>query len=58
MEMVGAEFLETVNYFKESWLPARKIVQAAIENRYKVVFLRESTAVRVQCTSGILFSYK
>lgn len=36
MEMVGAEFLENVNYFKNSWLPARTIVQKAIEDRHKV----------------------
>ena len=34
--MVEAEFLENVNYFKNVWLPARTIVQKAIEERYKV----------------------
>ncbi|XP_028396435.1 UPF0160 protein MYG1, mitochondrial-like [Dendronephthya gigantea] len=36
MKMVGEEFLETVSYFKDVWLPARMIVQKAIEKRYEV----------------------
>jgi hypothetical protein len=35
--MVEGEFLETVEYFKDAWLPARTIVQTSIEKRYKVV---------------------
>ena len=36
LKMVEAEFLETVKYFKEVWLPARTIVQTAIEKRFGV----------------------
>ena len=36
MKMVEEEFLETVSYFKDVWLPARTIVQSAIEKRYEV----------------------
>ena len=39
MKMVEAEFLEDVNYFKNVWLPARTIVQKAIEERYKVLYI-------------------
>ncbi len=36
LKMVEGEFLETVNYFKDAWLPARTIVQRAIDKRYEV----------------------
>ena len=36
MKMVEEEFLETVSYFKDVWLPARTIVETAIEKRYEV----------------------
>ena len=36
LKMVGKEFLDTVEYFKEVWLPARTIVQTAIEKRFEV----------------------
>lgn len=34
--MVEEEFLGTVSYFKDVWLPARTIVQTAIEKRHEV----------------------
>jgi len=36
MTYVGDEFLDKVKYFGTSWLPARKIVEKAVENRFKV----------------------
>jgi hypothetical protein len=36
MKMVEEEFLEAVSYFKDVWLPARTIVQTAIEKRLEV----------------------
>ena len=36
MEYVGREFSDKVEYFGTSWLPARKIVEAAVNNRFKV----------------------
>eukprot|EP00795_Rhopilema_esculentum_P012606 gene12606-3310_t len=36
MELVRSEFLDRVSYFKESWLPARCIVESAIKERAKV----------------------
>ena len=32
---VGAEFIDKVKYFALSWLPARKIVEAAVKNRFE-----------------------
>lgn len=36
MEVVGGMFIEKVVHYKSSWLPAREIVEAAIEKRYQV----------------------
>ena len=36
IEMVRAEFLDSVNYFAKSWLPARKVVEAAAAARTDV----------------------
>ena len=36
LKMVKGEFVETVRYFNEVWLPARIIVQTAIEKRFEV----------------------
>ncbi|XP_071099258.1 MYG1 exonuclease-like [Haliotis cracherodii] len=36
MEMVGAEFMDRVLYYKQSWLPARDLVQTAIKQRKEV----------------------
>lgn len=35
-EYVGKEFEDKVQYFGTSWLPARKIVEKAVENRFDV----------------------
>ncbi|XP_013379722.1 UPF0160 protein MYG1, mitochondrial [Lingula anatina] len=36
MEMVGAEFLDRVSYYTDSWLPARTLVEKALAGRFKV----------------------
>ena len=36
MEVVGKVFLDRVLYCKNSWLPARELVEEALNNRYKV----------------------
>lgn len=36
MKYVGNEFVDKVEYFATSWLPARKIVEKALENRFNV----------------------
>ncbi|XP_005111711.1 MYG1 exonuclease [Aplysia californica] len=36
MDLVGSEFLSKVTDYKETWLPARSLVLAAIKNRYNV----------------------
>jgi len=36
MEMVGSEFIDRLNYYKDSWLPARKLVDEAIADRNNV----------------------
>lgn len=33
---VGTEFIDKVKFFALSWLPARKIVEAAVKNRFKI----------------------
>ena len=38
MEMCGTELLDRINYYKESWWPARKLVEEAVNDRYKVRF--------------------
>lgn len=35
-EYVGKEFQDKVEYFGSAWLPARKIVEQAVEDRFKV----------------------
>ena len=37
MEVVGKVFLDRVLYCKNSWLPARELVEEALNNRYKVI---------------------
>ena len=37
MELVGSMFVEKVVHYKSSWLPAREIVEAAINKRYEVI---------------------
>lgn len=36
MDLVGNEFLDRINYFTQSFWPARKIVKDAIDNRFNV----------------------
>ena len=36
MQLVGREFYEMVEVFKNVWLPARAIVQRALESRFQV----------------------
>ena len=36
MQLVGTEFTEKVMEYKDVWLPARAIVQRAIESRLQV----------------------
>eukprot|EP01117_Protostelium_nocturnum_P006551 TRINITY_DN235_c3_g1_i1.p1 TRINITY_DN235_c3_g1~~TRINITY_DN235_c3_g1_i1.p1 ORF type:complete len:359 (-),score=108.33 TRINITY_DN235_c3_g1_i1:67-1143(-) len=36
MELTGTEFVETVEFYGKSWLPARSIVEKAIETRHGV----------------------
>lgn len=36
MQMVGAELLDRVNYYKTAWLPARDIVLKAVNARKEV----------------------
>lgn len=45
MKMVEEEFLETISYFKDVWLPVRTIVQTAIEKRYEVLAGQSSPEV-------------
>lgn len=36
MAMVGEEFLDRLDYYQSSWLPARVIVEEAVQNRHQV----------------------
>ena len=36
MELVGRVFLDRALYYKNSWLPARTVVEEALANRLKV----------------------
>ncbi|XP_048339030.1 MYG1 exonuclease-like, partial [Sphaerodactylus townsendi] len=36
MELVGGEFLDRLDYYHRSWLPARTLVKEAIQQRFKV----------------------
>ena len=38
MEMCGSEFTDRLTYYRGSWLPARKLVEEAIEGRFTVCF--------------------
>lgn len=49
MKMVEEEFLETVSYFKDVWLPARTIVQTAIEKRLEVDSSGEIISIEGGC---------
>ena len=36
MQLVGREFIERVLWYKNIWLPARAVVQRALESRFQV----------------------
>ncbi|XP_072308149.1 MYG1 exonuclease [Eucyclogobius newberryi] len=36
MALVGEEFLDRLDFYKSSWLPARAVVEEAVKNRHKV----------------------
>ncbi|XP_077583400.1 MYG1 exonuclease [Stigmatopora nigra] len=36
LALVGDEFLDRLDFYKSSWLPARQVVEEAIRNRHKV----------------------
>ena len=36
MEVCGAELMDRITYYKESWWPARKLVEEAIADRFEV----------------------
>jgi hypothetical protein len=36
MEVVGREFNERVMHYNDTWLPARVVVQRALESRFQV----------------------
>lgn len=39
MELVGTEFLDRLDYYHRAWLPARTLVEEAIQERFKVPLL-------------------
>lgn len=36
MKMVGEEFLDRLDYYQSSWLPARVVVEEAVKERRQV----------------------
>ncbi|XP_010173394.2 UPF0160 protein MYG1, mitochondrial, partial [Antrostomus carolinensis] len=36
MELVGGEFMEQLDYYHRAWLPARALVEAAVQRRFEV----------------------
>lgn len=36
MQMVGEEFLDRLEFFQSSWLPARVVVEEAVKSRHQV----------------------
>lgn len=36
MKMVGDEFLDRLNFYQSSWLPARAVVEEAVKQRHQV----------------------
>ena len=51
MELVGGEFVDRVTSTRDIWLPARELVEAAMDKRYSVMRGRLSTACREGWTS-------
>ena len=67
MQLVGGEFTERVREYKDTWLPARTIVQKAIDSRLQVNVLLcvysaccwvSKNALPVVCNSDNLEVYK
>lgn len=36
MKMVGEEFLDRLEYYQSAWLPARAVVEEAVNKRHEV----------------------
>lgn len=36
MQMVGEEFLDRLDFYQSSWLPARAVVEEAVKKRHEV----------------------
>lgn len=36
MELVGSEFLERLDFYHRAWLPARALVEEAVQRRFEV----------------------
>lgn len=36
MKMVGEEFLDRLDFYQTSWLPARVVVEEAVKGRHQV----------------------
>ncbi|KAF7664598.1 hypothetical protein LDENG_00169410 [Lucifuga dentata] len=66
MAMVGEEFLDRLDYYRSSWLPARVIVEEAVQNRHKVdpsgevvMFSQDQNGQwRVQCVPAGLNTFQ
>lgn len=51
--MVGEEFLDRLDFFNSSWLPAREVVMEAVKERYQVTGLCVVLVVLIlQCLSN------
>ena len=55
MELVGREFTERVQEYKDIWLPARAIVQRAIKSRLQVICPIHN-AYNVHCTMTVVLA--
>ena len=38
MKLVGAEFKDRVDYYSQSWWPARELIVNALDKRHEVLF--------------------
>lgn len=36
MELVGSEFLERLDFYHRAWLPARALLEEAVQRRFEV----------------------
>ena len=48
MDLVGAEFVDRVLYYKDAWIPARDLVKNAILERHKVGDVEEEIIIIVK----------